>query len=110
MVRLGMLLGILALTCATTGKGQTTDKPAPKPVPPAFLELIKSSPEDFIKRFDKNKDGYLTRDEVPPFLAKGFDKADTNGDGKLDRGEIDQMLRNVRQRFGQQAKTPMNPE
>jgi Ca2+-binding EF-hand superfamily protein len=109
MNRLAMLLGIGALAWASTGNGQTPAQPPKKPVPPAFLELIKSSPEEFIKRFDKNKDGFLTRDEVPPFLAKTFDKADTNSDGKLDRGEIDQLLGRLRQRFGVAAKAPTGP-
>jgi Ca2+-binding EF-hand superfamily protein len=108
MCRLVMLLATLALAWASTGSAQTTEKP--KPVPPAFLELIKSSPEDFIKRFDKNKDGTLTPDEVPPFLAKTFDKVDTNGDGKLDRAEIAQLLRNLRKRFGVEAKAAANPD
>ncbi|HXL16070.1 MAG TPA: EF-hand domain-containing protein, partial [Streptosporangiaceae bacterium] len=42
--------------------------------------------------------------------AKMFDKADSNGDGKLDRGEIDQMLRLMRQRLGVQAPAAAGPE
>jgi len=103
MYRLGFLLGIGMLACATTGRGQTTDKPLPK-APPAALLLMRGSAADFIKRFDKNGDGTLTRDEVPPFLVKTFDSVDTNHDGKLDRGEIEQLRRNLIQRFGSNTK------
>ena len=39
---------------------------------------------------DKNKDGFLTRDEVRgiPDYGKAFDQADDNKDGKLDSGEF----------------------
>jgi Ca2+-binding EF-hand superfamily protein len=75
-----------------------------------LLELIKSTPEQFIKRFDKNKDGYLTRDEVPPFLVKNFDKADLTGDGKLDKKEVAQALKVLRERLGIAKTPPANPE
>ena len=41
----------------------------------------------------------LTRNEAPPFLAKIFDKVDTNQDGKLDHAEIDQLRQRLMQRF-----------
>jgi Ca2+-binding EF-hand superfamily protein len=85
-MRLIVLAGVLALMMATTISGQ--EKPAPKkPLPPALRELLKGTPAEFVKRFDKDGDGVLSKAEVPPFLAKGFDRADRNGDGKLDREE-----------------------
>src|SRR5207249_1433088 len=68
-------------------------------VPPALEKLINLTPEEFINRFDKNKDGFLTKDELPPRLAAIFDRADQNGDGKLDANEVDQMLQALRQRL-----------
>ena len=44
---------------------------------------------------DTNRDGYLSRPEVyaeDPQLLRGFDKADVNGDGKLDLGEFEILL------------------
>src|SRR5438046_1293018 len=64
-------------------------------------------PEDFIKRLDKNGDGVLTRDELPPRLADAFDRFDTNKDGKLDRGEVAVMLRTLGR---QQPGRPGRPE
>lgn len=40
------------------------------------------------QRFDKNKDGRLTRDEAPARIKSGFDGIDTNGDGQLTRQEF----------------------
>jgi Ca2+-binding EF-hand superfamily protein len=108
MLRVLLLLGALVLV--TTGSGQAQLQPPPKKVGPAFLKLINSSPEEFIKRFDKNKDGYLTKDEAPPWLAKAFDRVDTNGDGKLDRAEVNQLLLGLRKRFGSQARPALDPQ
>jgi len=44
---------------------------------------------------DTNRDGYLSRPEVyaeDPQLLTGFDKADVNGDGRLDLGEFEILL------------------
>ena len=62
--------------------------------------LARLTPEQFIKRFDKNGDGVLTRDELPPRLADTFDRIDTNKDGKLDKQEVAALLRVLRQRQG----------
>jgi hypothetical protein len=43
-----------------------------------------------LKDYDKNGDGFLQRDEVPPYLREQFDKLDTNKDGKLSREELEQ--------------------
>jgi Ca2+-binding EF-hand superfamily protein len=100
------LLG-LALIVSSAALGADQTNPAKKPVrPPAFLN---DTPEQFIKRFDKNKDGVLTKDEVPPFLARNFDRLDTNGDGKLDRKEVAVFLRNTKLRFNSK-KTPSSAE
>jgi Ca2+-binding EF-hand superfamily protein len=39
--------------------------------------------------YDKNKDGFLDRKEVPAFLRDHFDKLDINKDGKLSREELE---------------------
>jgi hypothetical protein len=103
MYRLGLLSSTLILVSATIGRGQTPDKPSPPKAPPAALFLRQGSEADFITRFEKNGDGALSRDEVPPFLAKSFEQVDTNKDGKLDRAEIEQLRRRLIQRFGSAA-------
>ena len=90
------------------------DKEEPKKAPPAIAELLKSRPEEFIKRHDKNKDGYLTKDELPPGLARMFERVDTNGDGKLDKDEVAAMFKMLRQRFeagkSKETETKKEPE
>jgi Ca2+-binding EF-hand superfamily protein len=109
MDRLKIVAGVAILAFGSLASGQTPDLAAKK-LPPALVLLLKLSPDEFIKRFDKNRDGTLTRDEVPPFLAQRFDKIDTNGDGKLDRAEIERFQEVLRKRFGQQAQVEPNLE
>ena len=75
----------------------TQEKPPPKKLPPFIMEMLKKTPEEFLKQFDKNADGFLQKEEVPPFLAKNFEKFDRNNDGKLDLAETGQMLQTTRQ-------------
>ncbi len=89
-----------------TDNQEQTKKAEAKTVPPAFVQLLKGTADDFIKKFDKNKDGFLSKDELPPALRSVFDKFDTDGDGKLDRKEVEQMLQVLRKRFGQEEKKP----
>src|SRR5690349_12205729 len=42
----------------------------------------------FLKDHDANKDGYLTRNELPPELRPAFDRIDANKDGKISREEL----------------------
>jgi Ca2+-binding EF-hand superfamily protein len=97
-MRLVIVCVVLTLTTATARAGE---KPPPKkPVPPAIQELLKSTPEDFIKRFDKDGDGKLSKEEAPPAVAKGFEKSDRNGDGQLDRDEVRALQGVLRQLMG----------
>ena len=97
-MRLVILFVLLTLTAGVARAGE---KPPPKkPVPPAIQELLKSTPEDFIKRFDKDNDGKLSKDESPPAIAFGFEKSDRNGDGQLDRDEVRTLQGVFRQRLG----------
>jgi Ca2+-binding EF-hand superfamily protein len=110
------LIIVVAATCCSAQAGNNDkNKNQPNKVPPPFMQLLNLSAENFIKRFDKNKDGFLTKDELPPRLAQFFEKADKNADGKLDVAEVDEMLRVLRQRFkppgnNPQAKPGNRPE
>jgi Ca2+-binding EF-hand superfamily protein len=95
----------------TADQNTSQGKGDPQKLPPAFLELIKGSADDFIRRFDKNHDGFLSKDELPPRLAQLFDKADANADGKLDRSEVEDLLYMLRQHFGlKHDSAAKNPE
>jgi len=55
---------------------------------------------DFVARLmenDKNKDGKLTRDELPEPMQRMFERGDANGDGAMDKAEIEAMAQRMRQ-------------
>lgn len=59
--------------------------------PPAFAGDATASGNAKFQSLDKNKDGFLTKDEVQGIrgdYSKAFDEADANKDGKLDPGEF----------------------
>jgi len=91
----------------SASSAQTQTKP-PKQLPPKVVEFLKLSPDQFIKRFDKNMDGMLSRNEVPPFLGKNFEKWDLDGDGKLNRDEVGQMINAVRNYLGVESPAGKN--
>ena len=72
----------------------------------AFISLSVSRADQF-DDWDKNHDGKLSRDEIPPGPRQHFDEVDTNHDGFISREEHDAFLRH-RQNGGQQA--PQNIE
>jgi Ca2+-binding EF-hand superfamily protein len=96
------LFSLQALAAITLGAGAVlaADKPEPKKKPAWRPVFLNDTPEQFLKRFDRNKDGFVTKDEVPPWLAKIFARFDTDKDGKLDRKEIAGLLQVMRRRFG----------
>ena len=69
--------------------------PDPKQGPP--LGLVRAAPisvDDLVERimaFDKNKDGKVTRDELPERMHHLIALGDTNKDGALDRDEIKKL-------------------
>jgi hypothetical protein len=80
---------------------ETTDKARVGPGNPR-----RPTVDDVVERilsFDKNKDGKVTRDELPERLHYLIEKGDTNKDGALDREEIRKLageLANDRSLFG----------
>ncbi len=55
---------------------------------------------EMLKERDANGDGKLQRDEMPEMMARMFDRLDANGDGAVDEDEI----RAMSQRFGQRGR------
>jgi uncharacterized protein (TIGR03000 family) len=48
--------------------------------------------ERFLKDYDINKDGRLSRNELPPELRPAFDQIDADKDGKVSREELERGL------------------
>ena len=66
------------------------------------------NPADIIKRIkesDKNKDGKITKDELPEQMQRMFPRIDTNQDGAIDREELAVMEKRMAQR-GQGGQRP----
>jgi len=105
-----LLLVPMGLAAAMQGTGQDPPKKDPAKKPPAVLtELAKLDVAGFLRGFDKNKDGFVTKEELPPLLAERFEKLDTSGDGKLDRTEIEQLLQFARRQVGGSPPKPEKP-
>jgi len=68
------------------------DKPAAKneakPTRPAHLFDV----DEFMKEYDRNKDGSLSKDELPERFRHVFDKLDTDKDGKISRAELEKGI------------------
>lgn len=57
-------------------------------------------PEMMMRMFenrDQDKDGKLTGDEIPPQMRERLSNMDTNGDGALDKTEMEQATRRLEQ-------------
>ena len=75
-------LAILLLAVAGTYADDKQDK-----TPPGAA-ILKMTPEQLLKLWDKNKDGFVDKEELPAQVQQFFEQFDRNGDGKLDVKEI----------------------
>ena len=60
-------------------------------VDPSRMEEVMSQAEQRIKQFDKNGDNKVSKDELPPRMQGMFDFLDRNGDGVLDKTDMEGM-------------------
>jgi hypothetical protein len=86
-----------ALTAALVLAGAAVAQPPdPGQGPPReFVQPAPVSVDDIVERimaFDKNKDGKVTRDELPERMHHLIAQGDTNKDGALDRDEIKKLV------------------
>jgi hypothetical protein len=70
----------------------------PDPRPGPLRERVRPTPiseDDIVERimaFDKNKDGKVTKDELPERMHHLIDQGDTDKDGALDRDEVKRLV------------------
>ncbi len=89
----GMFVVILAAVGGLTVSWVRSQPP--NPVPPPAGQGRGAPPQQpdarqFIQQFDRNRDGFLDRSEVPPDMVPIFDQIDTNRDGRISAAELDQ--------------------
>lgn len=89
MIRTALLAAAIAAVVAT---------------PAAFAQMPHGMPnlgDMFLKQFDANHDGKVTRDEFIKPTEAQFDHMDTNGDGAVDASELETMQTEMMQRMQQ---------
>ncbi len=99
-----LVVGLLAAGCADLARAQPKERPdrsrGQKPGRQAG-----ERPDRFLQ-WDKNKDGKLTRDELPQQLRGNFGRVDTDKDGFISRDEHNAVVRRNRQRRGAGTQQP----
>lgn len=90
-LRLPTLLLLLGVVTGTPAD----DKQEKAPPGAAILKL---TPEQLLKLWDKNMDGFVDKEELPAQIRQLFDRLDQNGDGKLDQKEVGQLLEILKKR------------
>jgi len=67
-------------------------------------------PAQIFQRLDKNGDGKLTKDELPPRMAERFSKADADGDGAITREELKAAAAKMREHVAGPRRELPSPE
>jgi Ca2+-binding EF-hand superfamily protein len=93
-------LVLLLLVAAGTHADDKQDKAT------AVAAILKMTPEQLLKLWDKNKDGFVDKEEAPAQVQALFQQFDRNGDGKLDVKEIGQLLETLKKRRSEQDGKP----
>jgi Ca2+-binding EF-hand superfamily protein len=97
-----LLAGLIPLLGMMIGEAAAQDRGRP-PVAPRPARTDKGKPlqfdtDRFLKDYDKNGDGYLQRDELPPDLQRAFPQLDVNKDGRISREELSRGILHLQPR------------
>jgi Ca2+-binding EF-hand superfamily protein len=63
-----------------------------------------------LQAFDKNGDGKLQKDELPPHLQQRFEELDTNHDGALDESELKSIMPRLMKRMEEERSKGGSPK
>jgi len=81
------LLFTLGFVLADDPKGRPSSEGA-TPGDKGVKDASEKEVDEFLQTYDKDKDGMLSREEVPERYRHNFARIDTNKDGKLSREEL----------------------
>jgi len=84
----------LALLLGGTVTAQDRGEPVPAPRPGA-APSGGFNVDRFFQQYDRNKDGYLERNELPEPLREQFDRLDANRDGRVSREELQRGMASI---------------
>ncbi|HBI42233.1 MAG TPA: hypothetical protein DDY78_05155 [Planctomycetales bacterium] len=84
-----LLCSIPALVFVAGGLSAADEKPDKKDDPKEIKSPRLFDVDRFLERYDKNKNGFIEREELPERLRHAFDQIDTDKDGKLSREELE---------------------
>jgi acetyl esterase/lipase len=68
------------------------------------------APQEMLQRLDRNQDGKLTREELPPAIQGSFDRIDANKDGSVTVEELTQFRTRARQSTVSGPRQPPIPD
>jgi mono/diheme cytochrome c family protein len=96
-----MMIAFFEIAVPRPSEQEREDHSAKTPTPEQF-ESARRAADDLFRRFDRDGDGRLHRDEVPDaFRAFGFSQIDRNGDRVITREEaLEAALESIRRRAG----------
>jgi Ca2+-binding EF-hand superfamily protein len=84
----GLLAVSLIIAGLATAFGQSSDRNRATGGPDEIRQGPRFDAAQFIRDFDKNGDGKLSREEAPLHMRERFDEIDTNHDGQISREEL----------------------
>jgi Ca2+-binding EF-hand superfamily protein len=83
------VLALLVANLAAEDKSKEAQGGRKKAASKNASRALRFEIDQLLHDYDKNKDGFLDRKEVPAFLRDHFDQIDLNKDGKLSREELE---------------------
>jgi Ca2+-binding EF-hand superfamily protein len=92
-IALWAILAVGSAVAQERGAAPATQKKPATPAKPLQFDF-----DGFLKEHDKNADGFLQRDELPPAYRAAFERIDTNKDSKISREELAQGIALLRPR------------
>jgi len=82
------MLAVLAVGFTAAQEPQGPSPPVPPKASPAPPKALQFDIDRFFRDFDRNRDGFLSREELPEAYRGAFERMDANRDGKLSRSEL----------------------